>query len=68
MNTIVGVINDRIKELGVTQAHVSRKISMDPDLLGRTLHGTRKLKADEFVSLCQVLGLTLEDFETDQAS
>lgn len=68
MNTIVGVINDRIKELGVTQAHVSRKISMDPDLLGRTLHGTRKLKADEFVSLCQVLGLTLEDFETTQAS
>lgn len=68
MNTIVGVINDRIKELGVTQAHVSRKISMDPDLLGRTLHGTRKLKADEFVNLCQVLGLTLEDFETTQAS
>ena len=30
--------------------------------------GTRKLKADEFVSLCQVLGLTLEDFETTQAS
>lgn len=68
MNTIVSVIADRIKERGMTQVYVSRQANMDPDLLGRSLHGSRKLKADEFVSLCQVLGLTLEDFKATHAS
>ena len=67
MNTSVSVIADRIKERGMTQVYVSRQANMDPDLLGRSLHGNRKLKADEFVSLCKVLGLTLEDFKTPHA-
>ena len=68
MNTIVSIIANTIKERGMTQVYVSKQANMDPDLLGRSLHGNRKLKADEFVSLCQVLGLTLEDFKTTQAS
>lgn len=68
MNAIVKVIGDRIKEAGLTQVYVSKQAHMNPDLLSRTLQGDRKLKADEFVSLCQVLGLTLEDFKASQAS
>ena len=68
MNTIVEVIKDRINTLGLKQVAVSRQANMNPDLLSRTLQGDRKLKADEFVSLCQVLGLTLEDFRNKQPS
>lgn len=68
MNSIVTVINNRIDQLGLKQVYVSEHAHMNPELLSRTLRGDRKLKADEFVSLCQVLGLTLEDFKTTQAS
>lgn len=68
MNSIVTVINNRIDQLGLKQVYVSEHAHMNPELLSRTLRGDRKLKADEFVSLCQVLGLTLDDFKTPQAS
>ena len=68
MNSIVTVINNRIDQLGLKQVYVSERAHMNPELLSRTLRGDRKLKADEFVSLCSVLGLTLDDFKTPQAS
>jgi len=66
MNTVMEVINDRIRARGVTLVFVSKQANMKPDLLSKTLAGHRKMKADEFVSLCQVLDLTLEDFKTPQ--
>ena len=38
------------------------------DLLSKTLNGNRNMKADEFVNLCQVLDLTLEDFKAPQST
>lgn len=68
MEMIVKIIDNKIKSSGMTQAFVSRQAHMNPDLLSRTLQGHRKLKADELVSLCEVLGLTFEDFKRPQAS
>lgn len=69
MSAVVEVINNRIRARGVTLVFVGKQANMKPDLLGKTLAGDRKLKADEFVNLCRVLDLTLDDFkpQTPQA-
>lgn len=66
MSRVVSVISERIKERGVTLVFVSKQADMKTDLLSKTLNGTRNMKADEFVKLCQVLDLTLEDFKAQQ--
>ncbi len=63
VSKVISVINDRIKERGVTLVFVSKQAHMKTDLLSKTLNGNRNMKADEFVNLCQVLDLTLEDFK-----
>ena len=63
MSKVISVINDRIKERGATLVFVSKQAHMKTDLLSKTLNGNRNMKADEFVNLCQVLDLTLEDFK-----
>ena len=69
MDAIVRIIDSTIKARGLTQKYVSGQAHMHPDLLSKSLQGTRKLKADEFVMLCRVLNLTLDDFdENPQAS
>ena len=67
MSRVITVISDRIKERGVTLAFVSKQAHMKTDLLDKTLNGSRNMKADEFVNLCQVLDLTLEDFKAPQS-
>lgn len=64
MNEVTTIIGNRIKERGVTLVFISRKIQMNPDILSKTLKGTRNLKADEFVRICRILDLTLDDFKT----
>ena len=64
MSKVISEINDRIKERGVPLVFVSKQAHMKTDLLSKTLNGNRNMKADEFVNLCQVLDLTLEDFKT----
>lgn len=66
MSDVIAVIRNKIKERGVTMAFISRQLGMNPDLLSKTMNGSRNLKADEFVNLCQLLDLTLEDFKTAQ--
>lgn len=66
MSKVISVIKDRIKERGVTLVFVSKQAHMKTDLLSKTLNGNRNMKANEFVNLCHVLDLTLEDFEAPQ--
>lgn len=62
MSKISSIIGERIKESGVTLVFISKKVHMSADVLSKTLNGGRNMKADEFVRLCQVLNLTLNDF------
>lgn len=59
MNEVTTIIGNRIKERGVTLVFISRKIQMNPDILSKTLKGTRNLKADEFVRICRILDLLM---------
>lgn len=60
--TVAEVIGARIKQRGITKAELSRRIAINPNLLDRSIAGTRKFKADEFLALCKELELDLADF------
>ena len=68
MKDIILVINKKIDERGITMTNTAKRAGISPDLLYRTLDGKRKLKADELISLCQVLDLTLADFKEESVA
>ena len=63
---VIEVLNKRIKERGITTSELARRTDLDPELLRRSLAGTRRLLADEFVRLCSELNLDTSDFLTPQ--
>lgn len=63
MDRVTKAIRNRIEERGEEIATVAQRASMKPDELIRALDGERSLKAEEFLRLCQALGLDLEDFK-----
>lgn len=61
---ITKVINERIRERGISISELSRRAGIKDELLRRSLSGTRSVKADEFIELCKELSLDIEDFVT----
>lgn len=60
------VIAKRIRQRGITKAELARRVSIDQELLRRSLQGKRKIPADEFIRLCYELELRLSDFPRSQ--
>ena len=64
----IEVINRRIDEMPFDKAELARRVGMsasgasDVELFNRTLKGDRKLRGDELVKICVLLGLTIDDF------
>ena len=56
------VIADAAYKQGFTKTALAKQMNMDVELMRRSLNGTRKISADEFVQLCNILKLTLKDF------
>lgn len=52
----------RVQRVGIPVAELARRVDIDHQLLRRSLHGERVLKADELVRLSRELGLSLSDF------
>lgn len=69
MQKYIEVIEGKRTQIGMTIKALANHIGMDDDLLGKTLHGKRKMTATELIMLSSVLGLTLEDYKgTDKQS
>ena len=62
---VIDTINSRIRDRGMTITTVARRSEMSVDLLSKSLRGKRRLKAEELVAICMVLGLTVDDFESN---
>ena len=58
----IDVINSKIESIPVNRAELARRADIDAELLRRSLNGERKLCGDELVNLCEVLGITMDDF------
>lgn len=61
------VIRHRMEENGIKQVFVAEKADVPPVLFQRSLDGKRKIPADEFIRICQVLKLDLADFAQPSA-
>ena len=62
MPDYIRVIDEKRNQIGMTIRALARKAGMDDDLLGKTLHGKRKMTASELIALSYVLGLSLDDY------
>ena len=62
---VIEVLNRHVKERGIPTSELARRVGLDPELLRRSLAGTRNLRADEFLCLCQELNLDTSDFVTE---
>ena len=63
--SVLGTINERRHKFGMPVKELSRRTGIDYERLRCALLGYRKLTAGEFVEVCGALGLTLEDFTTE---
>ena len=57
------IVGKKVAERGIPIAELARRVGMDREVLRRSINGSRKLRADEFVRVCAELDLTLEDFQ-----
>ena len=57
------VIKNHITNHGMKQNFVAERAGIPPELFRRSLNGERKIPADEFIAICNVLSLDIQDFE-----
>ena len=51
-----------IKETGIRQSFIARNVGLSDNAVSLICNGRRKMSADEFVKVCQVIGKTPNDF------
>lgn len=56
------VVSQAVKDRGITVAELARRVDMNPELLRRSLEGSRAIKTHELIALCVELGLGIGDF------
>lgn len=56
------IIKEHIVKNGIKQNFVAEKAGIPPELFRRSIDGKRKIPADEFVRICTVLSLDIQDF------
>ena len=61
----VDLIKKRIEELGSTQRSIAKKTGMSDNDVSRCLNKKRRLQADEFIKIAQVLNLEISDFKKE---
>lgn len=59
----VGIkIKKYLREHGISQTYISRKIGLQLAKLNRSLNGYRRLSFDEYVAICEALGVSPASF------
>lgn len=56
------IIKKHLVKNGIKQNFVAKQAGISPELFRRSLEGKRKIPADEFVRICIVLSLDIDDF------
>lgn len=52
-----------IEERGIKQSHICEKTGMTADCVSRILNSTRKISAEEFLKICEVLEIDPKIFK-----
>jgi len=61
--TVESKIKEIIKDRGITQAFVAKKAGIKEADLSLCMNGKRKFKVSEFINICLLLDLNLQNFE-----
>jgi len=56
-------ISDYISEHGIKQSSIAKKIGISPQSFSAAMHGDRKITAEEFIAICEALGISLDRFQ-----
>ena len=56
-------IKKHIETNGIKVSFVAERAGISPELLRRSIDGSRKIPADEFIAICNVLSLNISDFQ-----
>lgn len=62
---IYQAIKKFIDENGLTQSFIARKAGMTKVALSESLRGNRRLTADEYVRICDALGVSADFFNQE---
>ncbi len=63
METIKMFLKKAIENRGIKLSYIAGKIGISADLLSKTINGTRRLTADEFLKICKVLNVTQDEID-----
>lgn len=61
--TVESKIREVIKERGITQSFIAKQADMKESDLSLCMNGKRKLKVSEFINICHLLELDLQNFK-----
>ena len=59
-------IKEYLDENGIKYSYLSERAGMPMNILSPTLNGKRKMRADEYFMICEILGLPAETFAPDK--
>ena len=63
LDNLDGLVN---LENGIKYSYLSERAGMPMNILSRTLNGKRKMSAEEYFMICEILGLPAETFAPDK--
>lgn len=55
-------IKKYLKERGITQSFIAKKVGISEEALSRILKGTRNIFAEEYFLICEVLDVPFDTF------
>lgn len=61
MSKLNEIIRDKIDESGLKKVYVAKKVGISQDALTGIIKGRRKMRADELIAFCEVLGINMDD-------
>lgn len=61
MDIIRAFLKDVINSKGIKLTYLASKMGISTDLLSKSINGTRKITADEFLKLCKILDISQQD-------
>ncbi len=62
----VGAMKARIQASGLKQRQVAKQVGMTECTMSRAMQGRVRMKADEYLSICRVLGVPPESFAVEE--
>lgn len=60
------VLSEKVNKWGISKSEISRRLGISSDLVARSLAGKRKIDANEFLALCEILELDFSDFHESE--